>query len=342
MGWLMLILALEIQDFTFGFAGINFLWTTLNGFPRDVTLLFGPSVYFYLLAQTKPDFKLQKKDWLHLLPFAYSFIPPLIIFLQGPYAVQSWDDSPITEAFHVSTLILRWLSYVFYFYQSIRLYSGYRKWLVQVYSDPDSMDLRWFRNFLIILIIGILFMEFMFLLDSFLDLDFYEVWWWNLWLVLIIILTGIRAYAQPQLVNLDGTIQMRPEASSNEKEDSNEELSLQFQKIEEHISKEKLFLQPGLTLRLLAESVRLQPGEVSQAINSVKQMNFNDFVNSFRVEEFKKRALDPENDKITLLGLAFDSGFNSKATFNRVFQKFVGQSPGEWLSREKKKLDETA
>ena len=59
LGWIMFILAMELQDYTFGFAGINFLWSELNGFPRSVSLLFGPMVYFYFLAQTNRSFQLK-------------------------------------------------------------------------------------------------------------------------------------------------------------------------------------------------------------------------------------------------------------------------------------------
>ena len=62
MGWLMLLLNQMLQDYTFGFAGINVLWNELHGFPRGVGLLLGPAVYFYLRAQTNRNFKLQLRN----------------------------------------------------------------------------------------------------------------------------------------------------------------------------------------------------------------------------------------------------------------------------------------
>lgn len=73
LGWIMFILAMELQDYTFGFAGINILWNELNGFPRSVSLLFGPAVYFYFLSQTNRNFQLKKKHLWHILPFSIYF-----------------------------------------------------------------------------------------------------------------------------------------------------------------------------------------------------------------------------------------------------------------------------
>ena len=62
-------------------------------------------------------------------------------------------------------------------------------------------------------------------------------------------------------------------------------------------------------------------------------MNFNDFINNYRVEDVKKAFDKGEHKKTTLLGIAFDCGFNSKATFNRAFKKNTGISPKEYLKK---------
>jgi AraC-like DNA-binding protein len=59
-------------------------------------------------------------------------------------------------------------------------------------------------------------------------------------------------------------------------------------------------------------------------------MNFCDFVNRYRVNEFKRLAVLPDSEKFNLLGLALDSGFNSKATFNSSFRKATGMTPSAW------------
>ncbi|MBV6655045.1 MAG: AraC family transcriptional regulator, partial [Mameliella sp.] len=66
---------------------------------------------------------------------------------------------------------------------------------------------------------------------------------------------------------------------------------------------------------------------LSAIINSCLGKNFHDFVNEYRIEEVKRRILDPAYDHWSLLGIALDCGFNSKSTFNRIFKKFTGYTP---------------
>jgi AraC-like DNA-binding protein len=80
-------------------------------------------------------------------------------------------------------------------------------------------------------------------------------------------------------------------------------------------------------LKQLAEKINCQPHHLSQVINQLFGKNFYDFINTFRVEEVKERIKDENYRHLTLLAIAFDCGFNSKATFNSVFKKFSGISP---------------
>jgi len=94
---------------------------------------------------------------------------------------------------------------------------------------------------------------------------------------------------------------------------------------------DKLFLEPGLSLRSLAEALILHPNKLSWFLNDRLGLNFNDYINSFRLSAFQEKALDPGNKNYTLLGLAFDSGFNSKSAFNDYFKKKTGTTPRKWL-----------
>ena len=146
LGWVMFFLAMEIQDYTFGFSGINYLWEELNGFPRGTALLFGPAVYFYLKAQTNRDFKFQRKHLFHLIPWLILTVPNLIIFLKGKYAVQAWQSSDLNNYLGYPLTALHWGSYVFYFTKSLQLYKSYRAWSKDQFSDQDIISFTWFRN----------------------------------------------------------------------------------------------------------------------------------------------------------------------------------------------------
>ncbi|MEV4885355.1 AraC family transcriptional regulator [Chitinophaga ginsengisegetis] len=101
---------------------------------------------------------------------------------------------------------------------------------------------------------------------------------------------------------------------------------------------EKLFKDPGLNLDGLAGRLGVHSNTLSQVINSMEQRNFYDYINDFRIKEFQRIAVLPENSNFTLLSLAFEVGFNSKTSFNRNFKKATGLSPKEYCQQEKIQL----
>jgi AraC-like DNA-binding protein len=106
-----------------------------------------------------------------------------------------------------------------------------------------------------------------------------------------------------------------------------EELTAYEQQLTQLMAEEQPFLDPALTLRGLAERLALPTNHLSQLLNAGLGQNFAEFVNSYRLEAFKARVADPANRHLTLLGLAFDSGFNSKTVFNTFFKKKMGKTP---------------
>jgi len=99
------------------------------------------------------------------------------------------------------------------------------------------------------------------------------------------------------------------------------------EKLEIAMLQEKLYRNPELTLSELAAHLGTNPSFLSKIINRIFEKNFNDFVNQYRVMEVKAQLSNPEFAHLTIMSLAYDAGFNSKATFNRAFKKFTGDSP---------------
>ncbi len=108
------------------------------------------------------------------------------------------------------------------------------------------------------------------------------------------------------------------------------ELHEQKSRLEAFMIAEKPFLDPNLTLRSLAGMLDLQPNYLSQLLNEGFDKNFAEYVNTFRLETFKKKVADPANRQLTILGLAYDSGFNSKTVFNTFFKKMMGKTPSAY------------
>ena len=100
------------------------------------------------------------------------------------------------------------------------------------------------------------------------------------------------------------------------------------------MDKEKPFTNPDLTLNELAKCLEVHPNYLSQVINSLEQKSFYDLINERRVEEFIKLTEEPQTQQYTLLSIAYDCGFNSKASFNRNFKKYTGLTPSEYLKQQ--------
>lgn len=108
----------------------------------------------------------------------------------------------------------------------------------------------------------------------------------------------------------------------------------QVEKIQAYMETERPYLNPSLTLRSLAEQVDIHPNQLSWLLNDFIGKNFNEFINNERIEYFKQLVIDPDNSHISLIGLAYESGFNSKTVFNTAFKKEVGMTPKAFLKSQ--------
>ncbi|MBK5194214.1 MAG: AraC family transcriptional regulator, partial [Flavobacteriaceae bacterium] len=108
------------------------------------------------------------------------------------------------------------------------------------------------------------------------------------------------------------------------------EAKLYLEKLNSFIGKEKPYLNPDLNLPQLAKEVDIPSHYLSQVINENIGLNFFDFINRQRVEDVKSKISDPRYNNFSILGIAFESGFNSKSAFNRVFKNITGLTPSEY------------
>jgi len=94
------------------------------------------------------------------------------------------------------------------------------------------------------------------------------------------------------------------------------------------------FLDPKLNLKEFAARCKLPQKTVSQYLNQGLNKSFHDYVNGYRIEAFKERVVTAKEKNRTLEGLAYDCGFNSRATFSRIFKKNTGMTPTEYVSKQ--------
>jgi AraC-like DNA-binding protein len=102
-------------------------------------------------------------------------------------------------------------------------------------------------------------------------------------------------------------------------------------KLQQLIETEKSHLNPDVSLRLLAGELGIHSNQLSWLLNDGFGKNFNEFINHYRVEEFKTLAKLPENAHLTIMSIAYDCGFNSKTVFNTYFKKEMGLTPKQFL-----------
>ncbi|MCZ6522159.1 MAG: AraC family transcriptional regulator [Bacteroidetes bacterium] len=91
------------------------------------------------------------------------------------------------------------------------------------------------------------------------------------------------------------------------------------------------YLNPQLSLRDLSDALQISENHLSQVINEQLGLRFFDFINQYRVEEFKKRIKRSQHQKYTLLAVAQDCGFNSKSAFHATFKKCTGTTPSKFI-----------
>ncbi len=107
----------------------------------------------------------------------------------------------------------------------------------------------------------------------------------------------------------------------------------QISRLNEIMVLQKPYINPELTVELLAKAASMRPKELSELINTQLGQNFFDYVNRYRIEEAQKLLTNPVDKKITVLEILYQVGFNSKSSFNTLFKKYTGITPTEFKAR---------
>ena len=113
------------------------------------------------------------------------------------------------------------------------------------------------------------------------------------------------------------------------------EVSKVLQSLAQGMDESEWYLDAALSLRSLAEYLDINANKLSWLINDKIGKNFNEYLNSYRLKTFQNKALDPSFAHLTLLGLAYESGFNSKSVFNSFFKKETGMTPKAWVKKHR-------
>jgi AraC-like DNA-binding protein len=305
--------------------------------------LIGVVIYFYLKTQINVQYRLSRKDLWHFLPIFIYFILFLIHSVEMNRHGGKWERPLFFDIMGWGFLIYRSVGTIVYWFLSWRLYQNYRAWLPTERSDTEGVKFRWFGNMLTT--VGILVFSgiSLNLFDNFVMTT--PVWLDTLQELVIaygiyyLSLAGYLQYQPERLVyqepieifeifkdketTQNPTILMAKMSMEETQEWKNKILTL--------VEKERLYLNPELTLTDLAQRLQTHSKLVSAVINDVFEKNFNDFINDYRVNLFKEKVNDPKLKHLTLLAIGFECGFNSKSTFNRAVKRATGEMPSAFV-----------
>lgn len=291
--------------------------------------LNGPLFWLMMKCFMLNKRKMELSDWLHFGQFFISGIAVKVLIIFVPdffhYIDLSSPDSTITTTrIYFATYIT--LNWVFYYYRFVRDFLE----LKNLYNQkPSSVKKAKYRfSILVGINVGILLLIYAygFIFDFSMN-------------ILYIITSAISI-----IFILDGVyVLQHPEMYDEEKDDRQKYLSpiIPSEKIDFYLKRlfvlmdeEKSYRDSELSLSVLAEKLGLTGHQLSELLNDKLKQNFNDFINSYRVEEAKKLLVDPKFADYKVFTIAMEVGFNTKATFNTAFKKFTAMTPTEF--REKK------
>lgn len=227
-------------------------------------------------------------------------------------------------------------AFLFYLFLTLKCFPAYRQYVRENFSDPDDLDFTWLRNMLIAVTLGVLVLLCFKLLEVLRGGISYKTdWYAYAALAILSYYIGINGYYihSRQLYQL----LFHPEITTplNEREARRDDIHQEawLAAIKLLMQTSKPFLQPELSLADLAAMLGTSKSVISKVINSHHQQNFNDFVNQYRIEQVIDDLKHKKHHQLTFLGIAYDCGFNSKATFNRAFKKVTGQTPRDFVRK---------
>jgi AraC-like DNA-binding protein len=311
----------------------------LTGYPFP--LLHGPMLYFYTASLTNQHAYLRKHWAWHFGPVVLIYLLMVPFFLL-PHPEQLKIFSNDGRGYEWLFLIHRILVYasgVAYVILSLWLLRTHKQAVRDRFSQVEKINLVWLRY--LIYGVGLVWLAVFFgndvIVFSMVALFVMALGYFGIKQV------GIFTQSLPnEVVDFVPTSTIERVTASLEQPKarylksilSPEAQQAIHQKLKKAMEEQKLFLNPELTITELANTLAVNPNHLSQVINSVESKSFYDFINGLRIDEFKRIVARPENQKYTLLALAFECGFNSKTAFYRNFKNTTGQSPTLYLKQK--------
>ncbi|MFK8269654.1 helix-turn-helix domain-containing protein [Capnocytophaga stomatis] len=338
----MLFISIHLLSYNLYYLGYWKVYPHLVGLTHPFPLLHGPFLYLYVVFSLRSDQKFRRKDMLHFLPFVIDYLG-MFPFIFGYTAQQkllmdSQDINSEYQWFFIISLVSFVISGITYPVLSYRKITKYQQLINDNFAYEEGISLRWLKVFImglgIIFLVGtiIILMREVFQIDFGFNSDLI-IFVLIVLLVFLIGFSGIRYQGifTEKAIKEHSIVEAKTVSEYRKSGLKSDEVTQLHQEMLSLMEEKKPYLEPKLTLNQLAEQLAISSNNLSQVINQCEGKNFYDFVNSYRVDEFIKRATNDKNKGLNLLGIALDSGFNSKSSFNQVFKKHTGDTPSNYL-----------
>lgn len=340
LSFLLFLCSMYITPYMLGYAGWYSPGITIEILffvPFMQVLIIGPVVYFYIQSLLNPNFKFSKTDWFHFVPGFLYLGYSLVVFITDKFIFDEYYFYADRRDKDLKTWyqLLGLTSMIYYLILSLKKYLSYKKLIFDVVSYADSILFRWIQNFLLAFL-SLLIFRVIFFFSNFQWEEFGSHFWYFICFSFVFFYISISGYSQAlkSSVSLVTTIEDTDILEKTEVE----KFKLDQKEIEKWkgdiislLENEKIFENPQLTLSEVSSKLQTTSKNISMSINHGFDMNFNDLINHYRIEAVKQKIQNKEHLTTTLLGIAFDSGFNSKATFNRAFKKDTAMTPKAYI-----------
>ncbi|MEN0035999.1 MAG: helix-turn-helix domain-containing protein [Cellvibrio sp.] len=302
-------------------------------------------LYFYVKSLVFRDFHLRPKDFLHLIPLGLFALFMIVAFYRYPASIRlDWIN---TEAFvysggYITAEFLSKTLRVVYCAAAFMLIFKYKDILKTTHSNIEKVDILWLKILVVGFVVITLMHEVLALAKVIGFIGGYDFQhpdpkgniiefiglsgnYALFFLVCILVFTSMRYFSNFEAVRQKDS--KEPPKKSTQEKLLNPEYA---EKIDGIMRTQQTYLNPELTLDMLAETLAIPAKDLSMIINRHFNLNFYEFINGYRIEEAKKRLLEPANKDKTITDIYLEVGFNSKSVFNTFFKKLVGKTPSEY------------
>ncbi|MES2767273.1 MAG: AraC family transcriptional regulator [Bacteroidota bacterium] len=339
--WLCFVLAHQVLNYLEIFAIDKAQFPFLIGVGIPLTLIQAPFLFLYVSQLTDDSYLARNRKYIavHFLPTAAAYVY-MAGFIMSPAAEKIYimeHHGVGYEGFMTLRFYATYISGVAYVVLSLLKIRAHQQRIRNVFSNTEKVNLQWLK--ILVYGIGVIWLVVFFgnQIQTFVAVSLY------------ISALGFFGIMQVNIFSNNRKIEEITPEVQNIIEESPEEVQEKYETsklsdtkkdmieagLQQQIDENKLFLNPELTLDVLADTLDVHANDVSQYINGHLGLTFYDYINSKRIEEFKRKVALPESRNLNILGLAFDCGFNSKSTFNRNFKKLTGQTPSEYVNSAK-------